>query len=323
LLSVLHEEPEHLPKLAEVEQEVQSAYRQVVAIDKARQAIWDVWISLDKHRGKLRASAAASGIETKTSDFFEPGSTVPGFRQDSVVNYAAAALRVAGATSSVLDDPPMNVQNPQPPRAYYLLQAATIEESRLPRFEEVAAQVRRDLELERADPLVKVLADQSAADISGLLQAATQPFSASRSFDLGSYSREKKLTLLGPASARLDATIPTLPGENSGADVALTAFQLPLGGISQVVPVYELPREGQSVARRPLGYVILQVVEIKQPSASAASRGEAFRALQSALSNASQNDWAHRGRLGAKIEPNERHVPEEVIQELTKDSGKT
>jgi parvulin-like peptidyl-prolyl isomerase len=323
LLTLVHEEPEHLPEISEAENEAADAYRHVLAKENAQKAVWNVWISLDKFKGNLKKAAGAGGMEVKTSDFFQSGMPVPGFPPNSIVNYAAASLRVVGATTSVLEDPPSSTQNPQPLRAYYLLQAATIEETRLPRFEEVSAEVRKDLKLERVAPMVKADAEKTAAEVAGLLKQATTPFSASRSIDLGSFVKQRNLKLAGPIQVKLDSKVPNLPGENSGAAVALTAYQLPLGGVSHVVPIFDLVREGEGLAERNLGLCILQVIDIKAPRGSASSRGEAFRALSSSLQGAVQGDWSHRGRIQAQVHTNEEMIPKEAVEQLARESGKS
>lgn len=323
LLKLAKETPEHLPEISEVEKQANDEYRKVVATELARDRIWTVWIDMEKHSDSLRAAAQTLGAEVKTSEFFEPGSPIPGFSNNSVVNYAAAGLRVAGATTSVLEDPPMNQQNPQPIHAYYLIQCATIEESRLPRFDEVKGDVRKDLQLERAAPIAMASAENALNDISSILKAATAPFSASRSIDLGSFARERHLKLVGPVTVRLDTIVQGLPGENSGGSVTATAYNLPLGGLSKVVPVLETAREGDALADRIHGYVVLQVVDIKPAGGGAATRGQAFRAIAQTLQANIQNDWSLRGRKMANIDANPEFVPKDVIEELTKEKNKS
>ncbi len=323
LLNLIKETPEHLPDLSEVENEVREAYRKVVATEKARDQVWEVWIALEKYKDNLRQAAESFGVAVKTSDFFEPGAPIPGFPSGSVANYAAAGLRVVGATTSVLEDPPANPQNPQPIRAYYLIQAATIEETRLPRFEEVKEVVRKDLQLERAAPITQASAEAVLTQLSDVLKSATAPLSASRSIDLAAFAKERKLNLLGPLSIRLDPQVPSLPGQSSGASVTATAFNLPLGGLSKVVPVADPVREGETLAERIYGYAILQVVDIKATPTGAASRGQAFRALVSTLQDAVQTDWSDRGRKSANVEPNPDFVSPEAVEELTKERNKT
>ncbi len=322
LLNLIKETPEHLPELAEVDQEVRDAYRKVVATEKARDQVWAVWIALDKHNDDLRKTAESLGVQTKTSAYFEPGSPIPGFDSGSVANYVAAGLRVVGATSSVLEDPPANPQNPQPVKAYYLIQAATIEETHLPKFDEVKDVVRKDLQLERAAPISNASAEAVLTQLSDVLKSATAPVSASRSIDLAAFARERKLKMLGPLQIRLDTQVPSIPGANSGGSITTTAFNLPLGGLSKVVPVVEPTREGETLVERIHGYAILQVVDIKAAPTGAASRGQAFRALASTLQDAVQTDWSDRGRKRAKVEANSNFVPQEAIEELTKESNK-
>jgi parvulin-like peptidyl-prolyl isomerase len=323
LLNLVKETPEHLPDLPEVDNEVREAYRKVVATQKARDQVWEVWIALEKYQDNLQKAAESFGVQTKKSDFFEPGTPVPGFPSGSVVSYVAAGLRVVGATTSVLEDPPSNTQNPQPIRAYYLIQAATIEESRLPKFDEVKAVVRKDLQLERATPISSASAEAVLGQLSDVLKSATAPLSASRSIDLGSFSKQRNLKLLGPLSVRLDTQVPSLPGQNSGGSITSTAYSLPLGGLSKVVKVSEPVREGETLAERVYGYAILQVVDIKATATGAASRGQAFRALASTLQEAVHEDWSDRGRKRAKVKANEDFVSKEAIEELTKESNKT
>lgn len=324
LLNLIAEETEHLPEIEEVADQVDVAYREIVARDKASKAVWDVWVDLEKKHGdNLPKAAEAAGMELKTSEFFEPGGAIPGFAGNSIVNYAAAGLRVVGATSTVLRDPPDNPQNPQPASAFYLVQAATIESTRLPLFDEVANEARRDLELERAAPIAKASAEAVLTQVAEVLQAATAPLSASRSFDMGAFAREKGLALVGPLQVRLDPTVQGLPGERSGSSIALTTFQLPLTAVSKVVPISEFVPEGDTVVERVLGYAILQVIDAQPQTSSVATRGEAFRALASSLQSAVQTDWSERARERAKIEANHLHFSEEFLDELMKDLGKS
>jgi hypothetical protein len=323
LIKLNKETPEHIPDLPEVEKEVQEAYRKVVATEKARDKVWETWIALEKYEDNLKKTGESLGVVVKTTEFFEIGSPVPGLPTNSVVNYVAAGLRVVGATSSVLEDPPANQQNPQPIRAYYLIQAATIEETRLPRFEEVKDLARKDLQLERAAPIAMASAETALTQIADILKAATAPLSASRSLDLASYARERKLNLLGPLSIRLDPNIPNLPSQSAGTSVSLTAYNLPLGGVSKIIPVSEAVREGIKLVDRLYGYAILQVVDIDPAQSGAASRGQAFRALSSAMQDAIQTDWSDRGRKQAQIKANPEFVSQEAISELTKESNKS
>ena len=325
LLKVVRDNPEHLPELEEVRETVEEAYRKVLAERLAEDQVWNVWAELDKHASDLKASAETVGLEAKTSDYFRPGEPIPGFPSDSVVNYVAAGLRVVGATSQVLEDPPKNPNNPEPVpvRAYYLVRVATLEETRLPRFEEVSDQVWQDVKLEKGAVLAKADAEKALLGISDLLAAATEPLSASKSLELKSFADENGIEFLGPIVVPYRVHIPALPGKNSGAPLAGTVYELPLGGVSQVVPFVELAPEGNIAAERVHGYCIAQLIDVKKPATGGPSRGEVFRVLSSQVQDSVQADWSERSRIGSEIAPNKHLFSEELIQELTAGRGKS
>ena len=323
LLTLIREEPEHLPDMDEVREKVETEYRKVLAERVAEDKVWGVWNKMEAHRDNLKSAILDAGLEPKTSEYFRPGDSIPGFPSNSVVNYVAANKRVVGATSEVLEDPPRNPDKPQPVRAYYLIQVATIEETRLPRFEEVAENVWDDLRLEQAAGLAKEDADKAVLELAEVLKAATGPLSASKSIDLKAFADEKAYEFEGPFSLSYGINVQGLPGSNSGASLSDTVFRLRLGGVSQVVPLVEVVIEGTTVGERIHGYRICQLVDVEPPPSGGSSRGEVFRALTSRLQDAVQGDWSERARLQSKIKLNEGFFSPEIVKELTRKGDKT
>jgi parvulin-like peptidyl-prolyl isomerase len=321
LIKLVKEEAERFPELEEVREEAEAAFRQVVAREIAHEKAWDVWYSLDESGDDLGKSAGQHGFQTIVSEPFSPGEIVPGFASDSVVNFVAAGLRVAGATSPVVEDPPQEGENPQPVKAYFLLQAEMVEDPRMPAFEEVEEDVRNDLLLEKAAEIAKTNAEEASQQIAGLLAQATAPLSASRALDLQAFANQNGLTYRPPNAMSFGVNSPAIAGQNSAAPITSTVFQMSVGQVSKPVPAIEVVPEGDTAAQRVHGYYIAQLVGVSAPPTGGASRGEVFRTLATRLQDAVQTDWAERAREKAEIEPNQDAFAEEIIEMLDTDKS--
>jgi peptidyl-prolyl cis-trans isomerase D len=318
LIEIVRDEAERLPEFEEVREEVEAAYGKVQADRLANEETWKIWSALEDHNDDLAQAAAANGYAVESTDFFRPGfELAPGFPQDSVANFVAAGLRVEGATSEVLEDPPPDPENPDREiRAYLILQAATIEASHLPDFEEVAEVVREDVERERAAALASEEAQKGLEAVTAALAAATAPVSASRSIDLRALATENGFEVKGPLSFPYAVNSPSIAGQNSAAALSSTVYALPLGGVSGIVAAKEHVPEGSGVAERNHGYYLAQVVDIDQPATGGASRGESFRELAAQIQDAIQTDWSDRARRLAEIKLNENLFDEGSVRTI-------
>ena len=326
LLEVRGELEERIGEFEDVGEEAEAAYKKIQAARLAQDAVWEAWMELDNHDDDLAAAAKSASLELLTSDYFEPGNPVPGFTTGSALSYVAAGLRIEGATSQVFEDPPRTgnpEQDQQPIRGYYLIQASTIEESHLPGFEAVSEKVLKDVAVGRAAPATKAKADLAAGALASLLSEATGPISASRSIDLEAFAKERDLDHRGPIDINYQTRIPTFPGEHASASVVATAFNLSLGEISGVIPIAEPVDDKNKLGERVLGYAIIQLIGIKDSDKEPVSEGTAFRILSQSIRSIVQSDWLDRQMNEADIEPNKHRLPDDVVEELTKEEEKS
>lgn len=326
-------EPEHVPELAEVQEQVERDCLHEKSEQLARLEARKFADSLFNQQISLEVGAASDQVEWGTTGLFTIQDPLPGIGQQSSVNYAAFQIEKVGEISEPVpvaaQSRSMNPQEKQNIEAFYILQLQEIKESYLPELPEVKEKVDNDYRLLLAEELAERHANEALEAIRQAI-AAGQPVTPTQAIELKQFedpnsqkTTGKGAVYRGPSEIAGNGMVSGIAGR--AWPFTKTALALEPGQISGIVKCYREKRmkEGEVVQGPMLGAYILQVLGKKPASEAAPSSPNMVREqLQRRLQSIAFEAWVNEVSANAKIEYNQRILaPEEEEEESLQDES--
>ncbi len=324
--------PEHIPEINEVIQDVQRDCLQKESEQLARLAAQKFGDDLYNSQSSIDKIAAAQKIDWGTTGLFTMQDPIPGIGQQMVLNYNAFQLEGVGEISDPLPVTPRQSygqNDKQPVQAYYILRLTEIKESYLPEMSEVAEDVEKDYRLLLAEDVAEKHAAEALDQIKQKISSAS-PLSATKAVELKEFEDVDNAKTIAKGGKYRDSTSITGNGYVAGIggkpwSFTKTALALKAGQVSGLVKCYrdKKDKDGARVQGPLLGVYILQVLG-KSAVDETSAPSKVSEQLQNSFKSIAFDAWIDEvsAEATANIEYNRKFLyPEEDEDAVVDEEG--